>query len=198
MKLFQIAVKTAIIPLLAASVSVGTSFNNQTLPAQSSIIIAQVTKTHKIVIKDLGYSFDVPNGMRVIRDGNFLEVLTQKNYEQRQRGQKNCTYQDSTVAGCSDFSINIEGNGRKKLVQAHKELITPCRQCGAGTGLDVFKGEITVNARTYRKYELADEHQAYNIYLYLTNKNHLVTVVLDKAPYAGNRDALVTAMGSFK
>ncbi|MEH1836956.1 MAG: hypothetical protein V7L29_34190 [Nostoc sp.] len=189
--------KTAIIPFLATSASMGISFNNQTSLAQSSILIAQVAKTRKIVIEDLGYSFDVPNGMRVIRDGNMLEVLTQKNYEQRQRGQKNCTYQYSTLVGCSDFSINIEGNGRKKLAQVHKELTTPC-QCGVSTGFDVFKGEITVNARTYRKYELGDEHQAYNIYLYLTNKNHLVTVVLDKAPYAGNRDALVTAMGSFK
>jgi hypothetical protein len=164
---------------------------------QSQILISQAAKTRKIVVSEFGYSFNVPTWARVIKNGNRLEILTQKQYEQRQRGQNKCFFEESNLAGCAEFSITIEGNGRKKLAEVHKQYITPC-QCDVISGSNVYKGKITVNGRTYRKYETGDEGGSYNVYLYLTNKNHLITVVLYKEPYAGNRDALVTAMGSFK
>lgn len=197
MKVFQTTTNLAIITLVAASASIGISFNTQALQAQSSTLVAQANKTRKIVLKDFGYSFDVPTWARVIRDGNHLIVLTQTNYEQRQRGLYNCTSQDSPLAGCSDFSISIEGNGQKRLAEQHQYYITPCN-CGFGSGPNTYKGKITINGKRYRKYEIGDEHGEYNFYLHLTKRNHLLTVVLDKAPYAGNRDALVTMMGSFK
>ena len=158
---------------------------------------AQAAKTRKILIKDLGYSFDVPNWARVIRNGKTLEVLTQTSYEQRMRGDKKCMYQDSNIAGCSEFDITIEENGRKQLAQAHKELLNPCGRLSCGLSLISYTDKIVVNGRVYRKYELQDEHSKWDIYFLLTNKNHLVTFSLNKEPYAGSKDALTTVMASF-
>lgn len=157
----------------------------------------QAAKTRKIVIKDNGYSFDVPNWARVIRNGKTLEVLTQKSYEQRMRGNKKCMYQDSSILGCSEFDITIEKNGRKKLAEAHKGLLNPCGGLRCGLSLISYTDNIVVNGKAYRKYELVDEHGKWDMYLYLTQENYLVTFSLNKEPYAGNEVALKTVMGSF-
>jgi hypothetical protein len=174
-----------------------------TVKAQDSKI-AQASKTRKIVVNEFGYSFDVPTWARVVKDGSrggvILEILKENYYKQRQRGriQGECFYgQGTTLFGCAEFHISIIRNGRKELAETHKFLTTVC-YCDAISGPKVYKGNITVNKRTYRKYETGDEGALYNIYLYLTKKNHLVSIVLYKDPYPGDRDALVTVMGSFK
>ena len=160
-------------------------------------VIAQATSTRKIVVPKLGYSFDVPSWARVINNGDSLEILTQKNFELRQQGQSSCSFQTGSTAGCADISIYIRGNGRAQLEQSHKDFITPCN-CDMGGKADAYKGKITINGRTYRKYESINLDGKQNSYLYLTKDNHLVTVVLSIEHYQGNRDALVTVLGSFK
>ncbi|MBO3457141.1 hypothetical protein G7B40_029420 [Aetokthonos hydrillicola Thurmond2011] len=202
MKLLQIVKNAAVSAIITASISTSITLSSQQLTAQQPILIAQATNTRKIVLPEFGYSFDLPSWARIekVRNrGNIsFDILTQKNYEARQRGDNKCSFMgDINTIGCADISIYIQTNGSKKLAETHKQLTTVCN-CDVITGPNVYKGKITINGRTYRKYESGDESGTYNNYLYLTKDNHLLTVTLWKEPYKGNRDALVTILGSFK